>query len=73
MNLIDEMFDCNVDIEWQPTSTLATYIGKRLGHRTVVSEPDRYGFFTVESDWGDTELCCLCNDVDIPSLYRGCL
>ncbi len=71
MDLIDEMFDCNVDIEWQATSSLATYIGKRLGHRTVVSEPDRYGFFTVESDWGETELCCLCNDIDVPSLYRG--
>ena len=71
MDLIDEMFDCNVDMEWQATSSLATYIGKRLGHRTVVSEPDRHGFFTVESDWGDTELCCLCNDIDVPSLYRG--
>ena len=71
MDLIDEMFDCSVDIEWQATSSLATYIGKRLGHKTVISEPDRYGFFTVESDWGDTELCCLCNDIDIPSLYRG--
>lgn len=71
MDLIDEMFDCNVEIEWQATSTLSTYIGKRLGYRTVVSEPDRYGFFTVESDWDDTELCCLCNEIDIPSLYRG--
>ena len=71
MDLIDEMFDCNVEIEWQATSTLSTYIGKRLGYRTVASEPDRYGFFTVESDWDDTELCCLCNEIDIPSLYRG--
>lgn len=71
MDLIDEMFDCNVEIEWQSTSSLVTYIGKRIGHRTVISEPDRYGFFTAESDWDDTELCCLCNDIDIPSLYRG--
>ncbi len=71
MDLINEMFECDVDIEWQATSSLATYIGKRIGHRTVISEPDRYGFFTVESDWGDTELWCLCNEVDIPSLYRG--
>ena len=73
MDLINEMFECDVDIEWQATSSLATYIGKRLGHRTVVTEPDRYGFFTVESDWDDTELCCLCNDIDVPSLYRGSL
>ena len=71
MDLINEMFECDVDIEWQAISSLATYIGKRIGHRTVISEPDRYGFFTVESDWGDTELWCLCNEVDIPSLYRG--
>ena len=71
MDLINEMFECDVDIEWQATSSLATYIGKRIGHRTVISEPDRYGFFTVESDWGNTELWCLCNEIDIPSLYRG--
>ncbi len=71
MDLIDEIFDCYVDIEWQSTSSLITYIGKRIGRRTVVTEPDRYGFFTVETDWGDTELWCLCNDVNIPSLYRG--
>ena len=73
MDLINEMFECDVNIEWQATSSLATYIGKRIGHRTVMSEPDRFGFFTVESDWGDTELCCLCNEIDIPSLYRGSL
>ena len=71
MDLIDEMFDCNVDIEWQATSSIVTYIGKRIGHRIVVTEPDRYGFFTVETDWNDTELCCLCNEIDVPSLYRG--
>lgn len=71
MDLINEMFDCDVNIEWQATSSLATYIGKRIGHRTVISEPDRYGFFTVESDWDGTELWCLCNEIDIPSLYRG--
>ena len=71
MDLINEMFECDVDIEWHATSSLTTCIGKRIGHRTVISEPDRYGFFTVESDWGDMELWCLCNEIDIPSLYRG--
>lgn len=71
MDLINEMFDCDVNIEWQATSSLATYIGKRIGHRTVISEPDKYGFFTVDSDWDGTELWCLCNEIDIPSLYRG--
>ena len=71
MDLINEMFECDVNIEWQATSSLATYTGKRIGHRTVISEPDRYGFFTTEADWGDTELWCLCNEIDIPSLYRG--
>ena len=74
IDLIEEMYDCNVCIEWRPTSTLGIYIGKHLGCGTVSSEPDRYGFFTREADWDNsTELCCLCNDINIPSLYRGCL
>ena len=31
MDLINEMFECDVNIEWQATSSLATYIGKRIG------------------------------------------
>ena len=72
MDLIEEMYDCCVCAEWRPTSTLGIYIGKHLGCGTVSSEPDRYGFFTREDDWDNsTELCCLCNDINIPSLYRG--
>ena len=72
IDLIEEMYDCDVCIEWRPTSTLSIYIGKHLGCGTVSSEPDRYGFFTREDDWNNsTELCCLCNDIHIPSLYRG--
>ena len=72
IDLIEEMYDCDVCIEWRPTSTLSIYIGKHLGCGTVRSEPDRYGFFTREDDWNNsTELCCLCNDIHIPSLYRG--
>lgn len=72
LDLIEEMYDCRVCIEWRPTSTLGIYIGKHLDCGTVNSEPDRYGFFTREADWDNsTELCCLCNDIHIPSLYRG--
>ena len=72
LDIIEEMYDCRVCIEWRPTSTLGVYIGKHLGCGTVNSEPDRYGFFTREADWDNsTELCCLCNDIHIPSLYRG--
>ena len=71
-DLIEEMYDCSVCMEWRPTSTLGIYVGKHLGCGTVISEPDRYGFFTREADWdGSTELCCLCNGINIPSLYRG--
>ena len=71
-DLIEEMYDCSVCMEWRPTSTLGIYVGKHLGCGTVISEPDRYGFFTREADWdGSTELCCLCNGIKIPSLYRG--
>ena len=72
LDIIEEMYDCRVCIEWRPTSTLGVYIGKHLGCGTVNSELDRYGFFTREADWDNsTELCCLCNDIHIPSLYRG--
>ena len=72
LDLIEEMYDCRVCIEWRPTSTLGVYIGKHLGCGIVNSKPDGYGFFTREADWDNsTELCCLCNDYNIPSLYRG--
>ena len=72
LDLIEEMYDCRVCIEWRPTSTLGVYIGKHLGCGIVNSKPDGYGFFTREADWDNsTELCCLCNDIHIPSLYRG--
>lgn len=72
LDLIEEMYDCRVCIEWRPTSTLGVYIGKHLGCGIVNSKPDGYGFFTRETDWDNsTELCCLCNDYNIPSLYRG--
>lgn len=72
LDLIEEMYDCRVCIEWRPTSTLGVYIGKHLGCGIVNSKPDEYGFFTREADWDNsTELCCLCNDYNIPSLYRG--
>lgn len=72
LDLIEEMYDCRVCIEWRPTSTLGVYIGKHLGCGIVNGKPDGYGFFTREADWDNsTELCCLCNDYNIPSLYRG--
>ena len=67
LDLIEEMYDCRVCIEWRPTSTLGVYIGKHLGCGIVNSKPDGYGFFTREADWDNsTELCCLCNDDKIP-------
>lgn len=71
LNLIEEMFDCTIDIEWRATSSLKLHSGQRIKYGTVSNTPDEYGFFTFESDWNETELCCLCNEVDIPSLYKG--
>ena len=51
LDLIEEMYDCRVCIEWRPTSTLGVYIGKHLGCGIVNSKPDGYGFFTREADW----------------------
>ena len=71
MDLVEDMFDCSLDISWWSMSTLGVYMGKRIRHGTVSSDPDKYGFFTFETDWNETRLCCLCYNTGIPSLYRG--
>ena len=71
MDLVEDMFDCSLDISWWSMSTFGVYMGKRIRHGTVSSDPDKYGFFTFETDWNETRLCCLCYNTGIPSLYRG--
>lgn len=72
-DMIEKMFDCSVDVSWVATSSLCTYAGKHFNNGTLIGDPDKYGFFTLEKNWGGMELCCLCNKIDIPSLYGGVL
>lgn len=47
----------------------------QLGYRTVTSNPDSLGFFTIDYNEYDyeRELNCLISNGKIPSLYRGLL
>ena len=71
---IEERFGCSVDIQTQPSASTCLYPGQHLRYGTIATEPDRHGFFTLESDWdNDTCLCCAGNSMGKPSLYRGSL
>lgn len=70
MDVLEEMFDCDVTVKWVATSSPNIYSGKRLGYGIVTDKPDSHGFFMMKMDWDELRLCCLCNNIDIPSLYR---
>lgn len=71
ISLIEKAFDCSVDIRWVAVSRRKIQVGQHLNYGVVDTEPDAYGFFTLESDYSGTELCCLSYNIDEPSLYRG--
>ena len=71
--LIEEQFNCSIDIRWQASMTPFLYMGQQLRYGTVSREPDRLGFFTLDTTWDETELCCLVNNGERPSLYKGLL
>lgn len=70
-DVIEEKYDCSVDIQMQPSSCAAVYLGQQMRYSIVTSAPDAYGFFTLETDWDEVTLCCMGNKADTPSLYRG--
>ena len=72
-DMIEDLFDCSVDIRWQASESPMLYLGQQLRYGTVGSLPDKYGFFTFETNWDDTELCCVGNCGAQPSLYKGSL
>ena len=72
-DMIEDLFDCSVDIRWQASESPMLYLGQQLRYGTVGSLPDKYGFFTFETNWDDTELCCVGNWGAQPSLYKGSL
>lgn len=69
-DLIERMFDCNIYINWTAISKRYVQIGQHLKYGIVDSDPDKFGFFVLKSSY-ETELCCLGNNIDEPSLYRG--
>lgn len=70
-DLIEEEFDCSVDIRLQASVSPMIYLGQHLRYGTVSGAPDKYGFFTLESEWEGTTLCCVGDNGARPSLYRG--
>lgn len=72
IDLIEKIFDCSIYINWTAISKRNIQIGQHLKYGIVDSEPDKFGFFVLKSSY-ETELCCLGNNIDEPSLYRGIL
>lgn len=70
-DMIEEKYDCRISIQTQPSVSPVLYLGQSIRYGTVASEPDGFGFFTLENDWDGVDLCCMGTRMDRPSLYRG--
>ena len=72
-DMIEDKYGCNVSIQSRPSITPFLYLGQHIKDGTIITEPDKLGFFTLDSDyWSDgTELCCVAGKGCRPSLYRG--
>lgn len=70
--LLEEKYDCSIEIQIQPSVSQVPYIGQHINYATVISEPDSFGFFSTESDWdGEVSLLCISHYGGLPSLYKG--
>lgn len=72
-DLIEEKFNCSVDIRWQASMYSDLMPGQSIRYGTVSSSPDKYGFFMLDTEWDDLELCCVESEGIRPSLYKGLL
>ena len=70
---VEKKFDCKIGFQVQACVSPVLYVGQPLRYGNVGTEPDKLGFFTLESDWDEPELYCLGNRSEQPSLYRGVL
>lgn len=68
---IEEEYDCKVNIQSHPSISPYLFPDQRIRYGTVTNGPDKWGFFTLESDWDETSLCCIGNKTELPSLYKG--
>ena len=71
--LIEEKFNCSVDIRWQASMYSDLMPGQSIRYGTVSSSPDKFGFFMLDTEWDDLELCCVESEGIRPSLYKGLL
>lgn len=72
-DLIEEKFNCSVDIRWQASMYSDLMPGQSIRYGTVSSSPDKYGLFMLDTEWDDLELCCVEREGIRPSLYKGLL
>lgn len=74
-DILEDKYNCFIRIQTVPSSSPIPYVGQCLKHGTVMSQPNKWGFFTIEyKDWDDAlELNCIAGTGNLPSLYRGLL
>ena len=67
-SFIEKEFKCDIRKESVSSRDSVVIKGGKLGYHKVITEPDKYGFFSWEY-YGDEELLCYIGFTDRPSLY----
>lgn len=67
-SFIEKEFKCGISKESVSSRDSVVMKGGKLGYHKVITEPDKYGFFSWEY-YGDEELLCYIGFTDRPSLY----
>lgn len=67
-SFIEKKFKCGITKEFVSSRDNVVMKGGKLGYHKVITEPDKYGFFSWEY-YGDEELLCYIGFTDRPSLY----
>ena len=67
-SFIEKEFKCDIRKESVSSRDNVVMKGGKLGYHKVITEPDKYGFFSWEY-YGDEELLCYIGFTDRPSLY----
>lgn len=67
-SFIEKEFKCGISKESVSSRDNVVIKGGKLGYHKVITEPDKYGFFSWEY-YGDEELLCYIGFTDRPSLY----
>ena len=70
--LVQAEFGCWIYRDTIPSAHSVLLIDQPVRYGIIISEPDRYGFFTIRNNYNDEdELWCVIGDHGSPSLYRG--